>query len=178
MKTTLLLSAVALLLVASPALAWDEPDSFRGVPWGASAEEAERILRERGDLPYCPDGGRVCSIDARVGPVPTKTILGFKDGQFTNAFTTFRPVDYPTLKRIFIDRYGTPTMEKDEPYQTKGGLKATNQVARWIGSKVVIFLRAYGDRIDEGRASFMLRAEVDKGIQEKEKVIQKGKGDL
>lgn len=42
--------AVTLLVVsASPALAWNEPDSFRGVPWGTSQEETKAALQKARD---------------------------------------------------------------------------------------------------------------------------------
>jgi hypothetical protein len=155
-----------------------DPDSFRGVPWRASEEETKKIHAERGEYLSCV-AGRICYDSAAgIGPVRAHISFSFQDGQFTHALITFKPESFATLRRIFVERYGEPTSETEEPYQTKGGIKTTNPIVRWVGQRVWIEIRGYGGKITEGRASLMLRDEIDKGVREREKAIQKGKGDL
>jgi hypothetical protein len=157
-----------------------DPESFRGIPWRASEDETKKIYAAKGEYLSCAGtSSRACwESNASIGPVPARITYSFKDDQFTHALITFKPDDYPTLRKIFIERYGKPTTETDEPYQTKGGVKTTNPIARWIGQRIWIEIRGYGGKITEGRASLILKEEIDKGVREREQAIQKGKGDL
>ena len=44
MRTIVVVSILFALALASVALAFDEPESFRGVPWGASEEQLRTTL--------------------------------------------------------------------------------------------------------------------------------------
>lgn len=155
-----------------------DPESFRGVPWGATQDDLYNHLVMNGDQVTCYPKQFCTSSGVKIGPVVARASYIFHDGRFTGALLTFKPADYPTLKAIFVERYGRPTAEGDEPYQTQGGTRTTNPVTRWTGNKVVIRISGYGSRIDEGSATIVLREELERTTKEKEKAIQKGKGDL
>lgn len=75
------LAVVALLALVTPTLAWDEPDGFRGVPWGASREELRVHVQRAGDTVTC--GGRVlgcASPHLSIGPVPVRATYVFAPG--------------------------------------------------------------------------------------------------
>jgi hypothetical protein len=102
----------------------------------------------------------------------------FEDDKFTSAMLTFTPAQYEALRTIFSDRYGSPTSIRDEEVKTSMGVGYINQIATWVGERVVIRLRRYGSKVDEGSALIALKEAVDKRRDETEKAIKKGKDDL
>jgi hypothetical protein len=90
----------------------------------------------------------------------------------------FKPAQYDVLRVIFADRYGQPSAIRNEELKTRIGAAYTNQVATWTGDRVVIELRRYGSKVDEGRAVISLKEVFDKGREETERAIKKGKDDL
>src|SRR5437660_657776 len=75
--------------VASRAFAFNEPDGFRGVPWGATEEQLRTILDGpnwgRRNIEFCMDytgeqrrfGDRACSGSFVLGSVKVDTIYTF-----------------------------------------------------------------------------------------------------
>ena len=73
------LGLILVLLLAPPAVfAFSEPENFRGIPWGATQEEAREILgkawRERAsraphEVPGCPNAD-FCDQKGTLGPGP------------------------------------------------------------------------------------------------------------
>jgi hypothetical protein len=103
--------ALAFLLSAAPAIAaWNEPSSFEGIPWGASPEEATAIATARGDSMRCSIG--TCGGSVDIGPVRAEAWYRFIDGRLHDVHLRFDPKDYAILKQAFIDRYGSPTVER------------------------------------------------------------------
>jgi hypothetical protein len=116
MKTTGTVIGLALALIASPAHAWDEPDSFVGIKWGAKPEDGLAALRERAldaqRIPPKCETGRytggpqtTCKATLRLG---TTMLLGdfrFTDaGGFFWAFGTLPSRDYEALRAMFIEK--------------------------------------------------------------------------
>jgi hypothetical protein len=58
------------------------------------------------------------------------------------------------------------------------GAAYLNQIATWTGDRVVIELRRYGSKVDEGRAVISLKEFMDKKREDTEKAIKRGKDDL
>ena len=166
-----------LAIAASPA-AWEEPDNFRGVPWGMSMREAQALLESKGEKPDCSSRRFCFTFRTSIGPTLARISYVFEDDKFTSALLTFAPTQYEALRTIFSDRYGPPTSIRDEELKTRMGAAYLNQISTWAGDKVVIRLRRYSSKIDEGSALIALKEALDKRREETEKAIKKGKDDL
>ena len=141
-------NAVVLILVAgvvSSALAFTEPDGFRGVPWGATEDHLRDKLGEasaQGILwgkcaAYPPDqrwlGDRYCTGGFPLGGTRVDAMYTFRDNRFVGVTLTFPPRDFDHLAAIFSERYGPPT-SRDQ------------QINRWDGEKITIkIIRGYGE---------------------------------
>jgi len=139
---------VLCLLLAAPAIAWNEPETFRGVPWGAS----EATVRSQIPSAACTAtkgalfGERICSSSFTVGDVPTKGLLWFRSGGFVGVTFSFDPKRFVTIEAAFKERYGPPTNTKTEPGKTGGGVEFVNIEHEWQGAKAYISLRKYAGR--------------------------------
>jgi hypothetical protein len=63
---------------------------------------------------------------------------------------------FPTVERFFLERYGPPTRQEQQPVAGPTGTTATDEVREWIGPKVSITLQKYGPSLGEGRARFQV----------------------
>lgn len=157
----------------TPAIAWNEPEAFRGVPWGASEEVAkERIPATCTATKGALFGERICSSSFTVGDVPAKVLLWFRSGGFVGATFSFDPKRFLTIESAFKERYGPPTNTKEEQGKTRAGLEFVNVEHEWQGAKVYISLRKYTGKITESRARILTAAEWE---EQKKYVQQSGK---
>ena len=175
--------AVVALLVAlvTPALAWDEPDGFRGVPWGASREELRVHLQRTGVSVTC--GGKVLGCTGpqlSIGPASVRAYYLFAPDadKFEVVLLTFAPAHYAALRTIFEERYGAPSRVHEQTMQSQMGAKFTNETALWVGERVTISLSRYGSKLDQGRAVIGLKAALERQREESEKALKKGKDGL
>lgn len=176
-----ILSAMVVAALSAPAFAWNEPDSFRGVPWGASSEQAKEILSKAAEgkpwqAPECLYN--FCTVKAPIGPVGVELTFWFREDRFVWAYITFTPSQYAALRAIFIDRYGPPTSREEETLQNRMGTKFTNEILKWIGPNVEIRLSTYANRFDKGSASLTTKEERERRNADMEKMLKKGKEDL
>jgi hypothetical protein len=95
---------------AASAVHWPlEPKDFRGVPFGASLKQTEKILRL-----YCSSDKRtkigVC-LDRyfAIGPVTTQNVFEFDADRLVRIRLSFPSSSFATLRDIFIERYGQPS---------------------------------------------------------------------
>ena len=169
MARTLAALALALLLLASPALAWNEPENFRGIPWGATMPQAQGTLLKTWPAgvtpPDCSRETGVCSHPGQLGPVEVTYLYSFKEDRFSFAEVRFQTIDYETVRRIFEERYGAPTLRH-------GDLNS------WKGESVSVLLQRIGSRPMEGLGLITVKSAVSKETAEREKAIRKGKDDL
>jgi hypothetical protein len=178
---------LAMVLVAFPALAFNEPDSFRGVPWGATLEETKAALDKAWEAtspgvrdiskPDCL-GNSYCWMRAVVGRVAGTAGFHFHEGKFVMGNLSFPSSRYVEIREIFVERYGQPTSTSEEVVKNKMGASFTNEYLRWRGEKVSITLRRYTDKLDTGRGTLVTKEEEERLAKQREKAIQKGKGDL
>ena len=155
--------ALALLLTfATPALAWNEPDSIGGVQWGATQEDLRVQLQRAGQTVRCDSPEACVSLRTSFGSVPVDIMYVFpKDGKLEMAIVTFRPAEYGKLRAVFVERYGAPMLARKEKSGVGCG-ETTNDIAEWSGERVVIDLRRLSSK-NEGRATIMLKALRDRG---------------
>jgi hypothetical protein len=175
----IVLVVIAALLLAAPGSAWNEPDSFRGVPWGVSQADALALLQKAGEKVSCYLPSLCNTTQVMIGPVPTQIGYGFgKENKFEMAMLSFIPGHYENMKAIFVERYGAPSSTMQQPVKNRMGATFTNEIAIWAGERVVISLSRFGSKLDESRAVISLKSAVDSGAEEKKKAITKGKDDL
>jgi hypothetical protein len=170
------MGALVVLLVvvlSAPALAWDEPSDFRGVPWGASVETVKEKIPEMS----CYESV-ACSGDLWVGTVKTYTRLLLRDGGLDAVIVAFPASDFATIKPIFIERYGQPTSTSTPEFQTKAGTRFENEVLLWVGKKVHVSLRRYGDSLTFGTGRIHTKAGLDEVERQLKERAKKGKKDL
>ena len=175
--------ALAFYLVASDALAFYEPDGFRGIQWGTSLTEAEQILTGLyargvlvGDEPVC-DGARtserpadsaVCVANTVIESVRVKLYFEFYQDRFVAVTVLSTPKSYAALKRGFIARYGAP-MRADTRTKIGPFTEYTSEEVLWEGPTVHIKLSQYVGGPTFTVAVIALRSEVDRQAAEQKK---------
>jgi hypothetical protein len=171
-KKILRLAAAAIFVigaVAFTAQAFDEPDGFRGVPWGATEEQMRAVVSVRGcnDIEAAErwNGDRSCYEKFDLAGMPVNAVYTFRGDRFVKVTLLFASRDFERIAAIFRERYGPPTDLKEEPFTTQGGLSATNQTAMWDGPTVAIRLRRFLSRITQGSGSLSLRKEVEESTR-------------
>jgi hypothetical protein len=171
MMKGLRLVVLILALVPRSAYAWEEPDSFVGIKWGATKEEAVVALRERGmsiTVPPTCDPGRtitgatLCRASVMVDTIVLTGTFRFTDQGFAHASIRFDPSRYPELRAMFVEKYGEPTSTSSKEIGTRSGARLANELLEWMGQKVVLRLERFGGRNTEGAGTVSLRSETDK----------------
>ena len=175
--------ALAFYLVASDAVAFYEPDGFRGIQWGTSLTEAEQILTGLyargvlvGDEPVC-DGARtserpadtaVCVASTDIESVRVKLYFEFYQDRFVAVTVLSTPKSYAALKRGFIARYGAPTQADT---RTKIGpfTEYASEEVLWEGPTVHIKLSQHVGGPTFTVAVIALRSEVERQAAEQKK---------
>jgi hypothetical protein len=177
----LALALVAIVAIsAGSAFGWAEPEKFRGVPWGATKQEALTILQAAG-AEKCSQVSSpgTCMVNAHIGPVAAYISFHFgKSDAFEQAMLFFSPDSYGELRGIFIDRYGPPTATNETTIQNRFGATYTNEIVEWSGERVHIMLRRYFTTLDQGLGIIQLKTVYDRSREADEKARKKGKEDL
>lgn len=132
------ITIIIAVLAAGPAFAFDEPDGFRGVPWGASENDLRQKLGGGRNVSSCHDygperswlGHRFCLGSLQLADVTATVTYGFRSDRFTRALLRFPSKDFERMVSIFIERYGEPTAR-------------TADALRWDGLKAGITLNRY-----------------------------------
>jgi hypothetical protein len=176
--TSVVASVLLILVLVSGAPAFNEPDGFRGVPWGASQEQVRTTLDfSRQNREDCTEITRDCQDLFWLGDIPLRTIYRFRNGRLTGVFLHFKSRESAKLAAILVERYGAATKEKREQFKTRGGVTASNQHLRWEGPKVVIDFWQFMGTLDEGLTTILTREEIealDREVQEQTKDAAKG----
>jgi hypothetical protein len=167
--------AVAVLVLAaavvSSTLAFNEPDGFRGIPWGAS-EEAVRAQMPGLCLPSVGGdffGEVLCSRSFTIGNVPVDELLSLRSGGFVGVSFSFDPKYFILIEAAFKDRYGNPTGTNNE----EGNVRH-----EWRGTKVYILLWRYVSANTKSLATIQTVAEREKQFKGLRDQPKTGAGDL
>ena len=110
-----------LLLAYNAALfAAERPNGFLGIAWGASPEEAKRILQKRPGIQF-PENADDNHIELTGGsfagqPV-TKWVIEFPERKFASAFVTLKSEGnagtvYKEFRNQLVSKYGSATVDK------------------------------------------------------------------
>ena len=158
---------------ASSTHAFNEPDGFRGVPWGANEDVLRARLGEMGSDGRWRDascfeypaetrwlGDRACRDTFMLEDIKVDAIYAFRDARFVRVLLTFRSADFDRIVTIFVERYGPPTTDTHEAFKTRGGLDSVNRVMAWLGPNVAITLNRFGNKIVEGAAMVTTQEEI------------------
>src|SRR5262249_41185090 len=124
--TTLFLTAIG-----SSVHAFNEPDGFRGVPWGATEEQMRAAVRiNRGaDIEAAQRwaGDRDCHAEFDLAGMPISLTYTFRGDRFVRVSLHFASSDFERIAAIFVERYGTPTHRGED-------------IIRWEGTSVLLEL--------------------------------------
>ena len=179
MRTIVVISVLIVLGLVSGALAFNEPEGFRGVPWGTLHGSVSAQIPEMNE---CDRGAWVdgdCHGTVRIGGVVTSVIMLFSPSSgFEAVWLSFDPREFVIMKQIFVERYGQPTEERNEEIQTSTGARYQNTVLKWSGNKVVIQLERYGSQITASFASLQTRARYERELERLRERVKEGKKDL
>jgi len=114
------LSLILLVACSALAIASERPNGFLGIAWGASPEEAKRVLQKRPGVVF-PENADDYRIELTGGsfagqPV-TKWVIEFPDRKFASATVTLKAeVNAPAVFREFraqlVSKYGSTTTDK------------------------------------------------------------------
>ena len=167
-RVSIVLPVLLVLTLINGASAFEDPDGFRGLPWGASEEQMRTNVGG-----WCEDylstdrwaGDRHCKIELAIGGIGVWARYTFRADKFVCVNLTFPSKDFEQLVAIFVERYGPPTSTTDEPYKTQGGLQSTNRSLKWTGRTMMITIQRYGGHITEGSASLGTRADLQEGAR-------------
>ena len=171
---------VILVLTMTPAWAFNEPDSFRGIPFGASEATARASIRM-----FCNDttpphrvADRICGDEATIGDVSVKGYFFFTEDRFLSGALNFPSKSFASIEASFIERHGPPTTTTEETVQNRMGAEFTNRVHKWIGPRVSIRLYRYSGKVTEGSAYIMLNSELDRFSEGQAQERKKGASQL
>ena len=168
--------------LAAPVSAWNEPDGFRDLRWGAS----ESAVRAQPTWRYCEDvakplartrefqdparrdamrrlGERRCVHEFRVGEIPVVAdyYLSIARG-LRGVVLQFDSDRFEAMKRVFLERYGAPTTAtSSESLESRIGKTFRNESLTWKGPTTSISLERYPFAI--ARASVAVLEDVRDG---------------
>jgi hypothetical protein len=111
--------------VASSAHAFNEPDGFRGVPWGATEEQMRSTVSiEKSCSDYSTGskylGDRFCPALLSIGNVSVRALYIFRADRLGRVGLYFASKDFDRLADIFVERYGTPTYRDHDGFAWNG----------------------------------------------------------
>ncbi len=111
---------LALLLACSPLALAERPSGFLGIPWGASPEEAKRVLQKRPGVTF-PENADDYHIELTGGtfagqPV-AKWVIEFPDRKFASAAVTLKTEGnassvYKEFRSQLTSKYGSATTDR------------------------------------------------------------------
>jgi hypothetical protein len=155
--------AVLFLFVAvGGVFAFNEPNGFRGMPWGASESDTVKAIGRTPAWLGCTDnpavdrvmGDRSCIDRTPIGSVEISAVYSFRSDRLVRVELQFATGDFARLSAIFIERYGRPTSRRQDALE-------------WSGTSASVFLGSRGYAAiatqAEIRESKRLRDEQTKG---------------
>ncbi len=134
-----------------------EPSGFRNVPWGASVDEAKKVV----DFTICtePKGRESsCYINLDIGDLGIPNAFQFLDGKLDMVVLTYDPSSYETVRQALIDRYGPPLTATHETLRNAMNATFENETVYWKGSRILLSASRYMGKIDKGQAIFQVLA--------------------
>jgi hypothetical protein len=108
-----------LLMEVGCVFAFNEPEGFRGVPWGTTEEQMRSSVSiERACADYSVAsrylGDRFCPALLPIGDINVRAIYSFRANRLTRVSLHFASKDFERLAAIFLERYGPATTRDRE----------------------------------------------------------------
>mgnify|MGYP000869411533 FL=1 len=154
----------ALFAVSAIAAAQGAID-FRGVPLGASEAHFRANLPGfycRGPLPGTEHlADRICLPNTYAdrasfgGAVTTTMIVTFVDDRFVGLMAAFKEGEFDKVRDALLEKFGKPTSTERPEFQTRGGLRAVNEVLTWQRGSGAVLARRYGSSITEASVQYV-----------------------
>jgi hypothetical protein len=175
-RATQHLKLLALIGAICTSAAWADPFDFKGLKLGTARNDVSEAHR----LFYCQAPSSTALYDemcAIAGPifntvaevaVKDPVIAGFLGGKLFSLSFTIAAGSYSEVFDAVVARYGAPFKHSEEPFQTRGGLKAVNAIAVWRQGDSTITLRKYGGSIDTGSIIYSLETDAAEYRRRKE----------
>ena len=177
MKKFVVISVLILILASNFVFGEDKPweKDFRGVPFGASEKEARQKIPNL-DCSNSEKLGRVChDMNFYIGNVKTFNAMSFKNDKMVTVFLSFKSENYDFIKGVFIKKYGLPTDTKNMTVKTMAGVEYENEILEWEGNKIILRLRKFGGKIDQGNAYFgdlsYMKGKIKEGEEKEKKAV-------
>lgn len=148
------------LAAATPALAWNEPGEFRGVPFGASVEEA----RAKAPTLVCVPPMGSCREFFELGSTRVYGFWTFRNGGFDQIDLTFPASGHPDVKGVFVARFGDPTSTRAQAMRP-GDPPLENEILEWSGDRAYVELRRFHRRTEQGTATIRTRAGLEEAVR-------------
>jgi hypothetical protein len=161
----LLLVGIISSAVPATALAFNEPDSFRGVPWGATEELLKGRINVRDCSDYPPEqqmlGERRCSGGWRWDDdLFLEVTYSLRRDRFVSVTLSFKSRDFERIEDWFVGLYGSPSSDRTTTsFKTRDGLEVTNRILNWMGPVITISLFRFISGTTHGFAIIETRAE-------------------
>jgi hypothetical protein len=184
MKRAVVTILIALSLPAS-ALAFEEPDGFKGARWGQSEGHVRAALAidPRGEvvfdcyaIPVASKhiGDRSCRASAAVGTIPVRVTTVFRADRLIHISFAFDVRHFDQMEASFIGRFGEPEPIKESIVKSGAGVEYVNRTLSWRGQTVWVTLRKYAGTVKDSSASYTLLSDLE--VSEKLKREGAGRG--
>jgi hypothetical protein len=138
---------------------------FRGVPLGAT--EAEFISQLPGFHCRQPFPGtehladRICIPNTyedrrSFGGAETATLFAtFMADRMTGVSATFKENEFDKVRSALDEKFGVPASVERPDFQTRGGLKAKNEIITWRRGKGIVVAHRFARSIDESSVNYI-----------------------
>lgn len=132
----LLLVGIISSAVPATALAFNEPENFRGVPWGTTEELLKGRITVRDCSDYPPEqqmlGERRCSGGWRWDDnLFLEVTYSLRRDRFVSVTLSFKSRDFERIQDWFVGLYGSPSSDRTTTsFKTRDGLEVTNRRGR------------------------------------------------
>lgn len=126
-RALLLLVLPLISLSPASALAWNEPEGFRDIPWGTPwTVVVEKLYDPQGWMHRfsCDtQNHRSCSGQLTIGSARASAMIHFGTGEIgmDEIYLTFPADDFALMKAAFVEKYGDPTSRETPIVQNRNG---------------------------------------------------------
>jgi hypothetical protein len=159
--------------------AWaKEPDSFRGVHWGAPEKEFQELFAGKAIVcQKAPDdqyGDWRCLTGFPIAGTSVGNNFVFRSDRLVTVALLFKEEQYQQVRDVLIERYGPPTERGSTAFQNRMGASFENEDLIWRGSLIQLTLDKYFENVDQGIALFRTLEDLE---AQKKKAEQQRKAD-
>lgn len=161
-----------------PVAVWkQEPNGFRGVMLGSTSSDVGLELdchsEDYRGIEY--QGILGCNDRKDLGTPLSSWIINlvynFRDDKVVEIVGIFEPSSYEQLRDILIAAYGKPHQSHHVVKQNKMGVTVTDEILRWHGKRVSVFIQKYEMFLEFGQFHIITNTENT----ERERLVREAK---